>query len=178
MLVRGKTAHGVARGCLTYRRRRSATSTSRSCPRTEPLTAQPGSHEHSQGLAHAGTGDGADDGVRPRVRTLCFLGVSCSLTPKCCRVTPDSKSLRGLTDLSWKDRDIEHRTQPRPLVGPSDQVLARLLPAVRPDLTTDSIAPLTADTESASVGALAEGGGGPGCAPGVSVDEPAPRGGL
>ena len=53
---------------------------------------------------------------------------------------------------------------------------ARLLPAVRPDLTTDSVVPLTTDTESASVGALAEGGEGAGGAPGVGVDQPAPPG--
>jgi hypothetical protein len=84
-------------------------------------------------------------------------GASCSLTSICCRVTPDSKNPRGLADLSWKDRDIDHRMQPEPLVGPSDQVLARLLPTVRPDLTTDSIVPLTTNTESAFSGRL--GGG-------------------
>jgi hypothetical protein len=36
--------------------------------------------------------------------------------------------------------------------------------------------PLTTDTESASVGALAEGGEGTGCAPGVGVDQPAQPG--
>jgi hypothetical protein len=44
------------------------------------------------------------------------------------------------------------------------------------DLTADSVVPLTTDTESASVGALAEGGEGAGGAPGVGVDQPAPPG--